>query len=161
MVLLYDECHNLDADGSIDMPMIDVSLPADLLPAGADAALAEELAAALLRAEGAPLAEPYLSNTGVYVHRLEPTAVHTAAGAGARTVRVEVLTPPGALTRDGQRELVRAATRIVAEHVGDPSQAERTWVLLREAAEGGWGALGVALGAEEFAALRSARTADA
>ena len=139
------------------MPMIDVTLPDDLLPPAADAALARELAEALLRAERAPLAEPYLSNTGVHVHRLAPTAVHTAATSPARTVRVEVLTPPGALSRDGQRELVADATSIVARHVGDPTQAERTWVLLREAAEGGWGVLGIALGADDFAALRAAR----
>jgi hypothetical protein len=36
---------------------------------------------------------------------------------------------------------------------GDPTQAGRTWVLLTEAAEGGWGLAGTAFGREEFAAL--------
>ena len=80
-------------------------------------------------------------------------AVGTAGGAGARTVRVQVLTPPGALTREGQRSLVAEATRIVADVSGDPSQPARTWVLLTEAAEGGWGIAGTAFGREEFAAL--------
>ena len=143
------------------MPMIDVTLPSDLLPSGADAPLAADLAAALLRAERAPFEEPYLSNTGVYVHRLPADAVHTAAGARARTVRVEILTPPAALDRTGQREVVREITEIVARHVGDPAQAGRTWVLLSEAAEGGWGVLGTALGTDDFAALRAARHAHA
>jgi len=41
----------------------------------------------------------------------------------------------------------------VARIAGDPSQAARTWVLLSEAAEGGWGIAGTAFGREEFAAL--------
>jgi phenylpyruvate tautomerase PptA (4-oxalocrotonate tautomerase family) len=64
-----------------------------------------------------------------------------------------VLTPPAALNRDGQRQLVAEATEIVAKVAGDPSQAGRTWVLLTEAAEGGWGIAGTAFGRAEFAAL--------
>jgi phenylpyruvate tautomerase PptA (4-oxalocrotonate tautomerase family) len=139
--------------------MIDLTAPADLLAEDGVATLSRRLAEALLRAEGAPLAEPYLANTGVFVHRLPAHDVHTAGTERSRTVRIEVLTPPGALDRSGQRQLVEDATRIVADHVGDPSQAARTWVLLREAAEGGWGVSGIALGAEEFSALRAAREA--
>jgi hypothetical protein len=36
---------------------------------------------------------------------------------------------------------------------GDSSQVARTWVLLTEAAEGGWGIAGAAFGRDEFAAL--------
>ncbi|GAA3254119.1 4-oxalocrotonate tautomerase family protein [Dactylosporangium siamense] len=136
------------------MPMIDVYAPADLFPAGSDRTLAAQLTAALLRAEG--VAEPgpaHLDNTGAYLHRMPAPSVHTAATDEARTVRVQVLTPPGALTREGQRALVADATRIVAEVSADPSQPARTWVLLTEAAEGGWGIAGTAFGREEFAAL--------
>jgi hypothetical protein len=44
-------------------------------------------------------------------------------------------------------------TQIVARIAADPSQGGRTWVLLTEAAEGGWGIAGTAFGREEFAAL--------
>jgi len=44
-------------------------------------------------------------------------------------------------------------TEIVTKISGDPTQAGRTWVILTEAAEGGWGMLGTAFGKEEFAAL--------
>ena len=136
------------------MPMIDVYAAADLFPEGADRALAEELTAALLRAEGVTAPGPaHINNTGAYIHRMPASAVHTAATDSARTVRVEVITPPGILTRDGQRRLVADATEIVARIAGDPSQAGRTWVLLSEAAEGGWGIAGTAFGREEFAAL--------
>jgi phenylpyruvate tautomerase PptA (4-oxalocrotonate tautomerase family) len=66
-----------------------------------------------------------------------------------------VITPPGALTRDGQKKLVKEATAIVADITGDETQAIRTWVLLSEVAEGGWGIAGTAFGKEEFAALLS------
>jgi phenylpyruvate tautomerase PptA (4-oxalocrotonate tautomerase family) len=139
------------------MPMIDVYAPADLFPAGADRSLAELLTAALLRAEGVQTPTPaHLNNTGAYIHRMPPETVHTAATDGSRTVRVQVLTPPGALTREGQKSLVADATEIVAKVSGDPSQAGRTWVLLTESAEGGWGIAGTAFGQAEFAALRSA-----
>jgi phenylpyruvate tautomerase PptA (4-oxalocrotonate tautomerase family) len=68
-------------------------------------------------------------------------------------VRIQVLTPPGALNRTGQRSFVADATAIVARIAGDPTQTTRTWVLLAEAAEGGWGIGGTAFGREEFAAL--------
>jgi phenylpyruvate tautomerase PptA (4-oxalocrotonate tautomerase family) len=136
------------------MPMIDVYASADLFPAGADRQLAEELTAALLKAEG--VAEPgptHTNNTGAYIHRMPPTAVNTAAQGSARTVRVQVLTPPGVLTREGQKQLVAEATQIIAKISGDPSQAGRTWVLLTEGAEGGWGIAGTAFGKAEFASL--------
>jgi len=140
------------------MPMIDVYAPANLFPAGTDRALAQELTAALLRAEGVATPGPtHLNNTGAYIHRMEPSAVHTAGTDAARTVRVQVVTPPGVLNRAAQKQFVAEATQIVAKIAGDPAQATRTWVLLTEAAEGGWGIAGTAFGREEFAALAKPR----
>jgi phenylpyruvate tautomerase PptA (4-oxalocrotonate tautomerase family) len=48
---------------------------------------------------------------------------------------------------------VKEATEIVATLSGDATQAGRTWVILTEAAEGGWGMLGTAFGRQEFTAL--------
>jgi phenylpyruvate tautomerase PptA (4-oxalocrotonate tautomerase family) len=136
------------------VPMIDVYAASDLFPEESDRSLAAELTAALLRAEGVttPTAV-HLENTGAYIHRMPASTVHTAGTDSARTVRVQVVTPPAALTREGQKQLVAEATQIVARISGDPSQARRTWVLLTEAAEGGWGIAGTAFGREEFAAL--------
>jgi hypothetical protein len=88
------------------MLMIDVYAAADILPLDADRRLAEELTAALLKAEGVISPAPTQTrNTGAYIHRLSPSAVNTAAQGNARTVRVQVLTPPGVLSREGQKHL--------------------------------------------------------
>jgi phenylpyruvate tautomerase PptA (4-oxalocrotonate tautomerase family) len=136
------------------MPMIDVYAAADLFPADADRQLAEELTGALLKAEGVTNPGPtHTQNTGAYIHRMPTAAVNTAAQGSARTVRVQIVTPPGVLNREGQRQLVAEATQIVAKIARDQTQVARTWVLLTEAAEGGWGIAGTAFGKEEFSAL--------
>ena len=136
------------------MPMIDVYAPSDLFPAGTDGKLGRELTMAVLRAEGVKTPGPfYLNNTAAFIHKMDPHTVHTAATDSARTVRVQIITSPGALTRDGQKQLVKEVTGIVAEVSGDSTQAGRTWVLLTEAAEGGWGLSGTAFGRQEFADL--------
>jgi phenylpyruvate tautomerase PptA (4-oxalocrotonate tautomerase family) len=143
------------------MPMIDVYAPADLFPSGADAELGDELTRAVLRAEGVASPGPFhLDNTAAFIHRLPASAISTAATPSARSVRVQVITPPGSLNREGQRQLVREATAIVTRISGDEGQAARTWVILSEAAEGGWGLAGTAFGVEEFTAL-AARAAAA
>jgi phenylpyruvate tautomerase PptA (4-oxalocrotonate tautomerase family) len=138
------------------MPMIDVYAPANIFQAELDEELANQLTHAVLRAEG--VAAPgafHLDNTAAFIHRMPASAISTANTAGARVVRVQVITPPGSLNRDGQRQLTKEATEIVANLAGDPTLAQRTWVILTEAAEGGWGLFGTAFGVEEFAALRA------
>ena len=143
------------------MPMIDVYAPAELFPSGADAELGDELTRAVLRAEGVTSPGPFhLDNTAAFIHRLPASAISTAATPSAQTVRVQVITPPGSLNREGQRQLVREATAIVTRISGDEGQAARTWVILSEAAEGGWGLAWTAFGVEEFTAL-AARAAAA
>ncbi len=57
-------------------------------------------------------------------------------------MRVQVLTPIGVLDRDKQLGVVKEITEIVAAAAGDPELTERTWVLLTESPEGGWGIAG-------------------
>lgn len=122
------------------MPMFDLYAPNDLFPAGTNRQLAEELTLALLHAQGVVTPNAYnLANTAAYIHLLEPEEVHTAGTDKARTVRVQVLLPPGGLTEEGKNQLHAEATEIVTKISGDPTQKDRTWVLITEAAENGWG----------------------
>jgi hypothetical protein len=57
---------------------------------------------------------------------MEPTALQTAAQPLARAVRVQIITPPGVLSRASQKQLVKDATAIIADACGDPAQADRT-----------------------------------
>jgi phenylpyruvate tautomerase PptA (4-oxalocrotonate tautomerase family) len=133
------------------MPIIDVYAPADLFPHDSDRALAEQLAAVAMRAEGVPSPAPQAVRdvTGVYIHRLPPSAVHTASTDSARIVRLQVTIGAGGLDRAGQKALVADATEIVTRISGDPTQAARTWVVITEAMEGGWGINGHAYGKGE------------
>ena len=143
------------------MPMIDVYAPADLFPADADATLGDELTHAVLRAEGVASPGPFhLDNTAAFIHRLPASAISTASTPSSRTVRIQIITPPGSLNREGQRQIVREATEIVSRIAGAEGPTVRTWVILSEAAEGGWGLAGTAFGVEEFGAL-AARAAAA
>src|SRR6185436_13300879 len=90
------------------MPMIDVYAPSELFPADADATLGAELTHAVLRAEGVATPGPvHLENTAAFIHRLPASAISTGAAQPARAVRIQIVTPPGALKRDGQRQLTR------------------------------------------------------
>jgi phenylpyruvate tautomerase PptA (4-oxalocrotonate tautomerase family) len=80
------------------------------------------------------------------------TSSGVPAGHGTSDyVRVQVLTPKGVLDRDKQLGVVRDLTDIVARAAGDPSLAGRTWVLLTESPDGGWGLAGHANTNEDIA----------
>ena len=73
---------------------------------------------------------------------------------------MQVLTPVGVLDRDKQLGVVRDLTDIVAAAASDPTLTERTWVLITESPEGGWGVRGHAnTGADIAAAARAELTA--
>lgn len=82
------------------------------------------------------------------------------SGRGATYVRVQVLTNAGALNRDKQLAVVERLTGIVADAAGDRSLADRTWVLLTEAPDGGWGLAGHANTNEELIAAARAQIAE-
>jgi phenylpyruvate tautomerase PptA (4-oxalocrotonate tautomerase family) len=100
--------------------------------------LAKDLAAAMMRWEGVPEISLFLDNTAAFVHELDPDALANAVG-DSNYVRVQILTPVGVLDRDKQLGVVKEMTGIIAAAAGDPSLVERTWVLITEAPEGGWG----------------------
>ena len=139
------------------MPMIDVYAAAGTFP---DAhALAQQLAAALMAVEQVPDIPMFRQNTAAFVH--EMPASHLSNVDGDSTyVRVQVLTNHGALDRDKQLAVVERLTSIVADAAGDPSLAQRTWVLLTEAPDGGWGLAGRANTNADLVAAARAQIAE-
>jgi phenylpyruvate tautomerase PptA (4-oxalocrotonate tautomerase family) len=100
--------------------------------------LAKDLANAVMRWEKVPPISLFENNTAAFIHDLPDDAISNAAGS-SNYVRVQVLTPIGVLDRDKQLGVVRELTDIVAAAANDPSLVDRTWVLITESPEGGWG----------------------
>jgi len=118
------------------MPMIDVYAATGTFKD--KRGLATSLAAAMMRWEGVPEISLFLDNTAAFIHDLDPDALANAAG-DSNYVRVQILTPVGVLDRDKQLGVVKEMTDIVASAAGDTSLTQRTWVLITESPEGGWG----------------------
>jgi phenylpyruvate tautomerase PptA (4-oxalocrotonate tautomerase family) len=134
------------------MPMIDVYAVTGTF--SDKHTLANDLANAVMRWEQVPPIALFSDNTAAFVHDLPADSISNAAGAN-NYVRVQVLTPVGVLDRDKQLGVVQELTDIVAAAAGDPTLSERTWVLITESPEGGWGIGGHAnTGADIAAAAR-------
>ena len=118
------------------MPMIDVYAAEGTFASQHD--LAQQLAAAVMRWEQVPPIPLFENNTAAFVHDLPGEAISNVAG-DSNYVRVQVLTPAGVLDRDKQLGVVRELTDIVATAARDATLASRTWVLITESPDGGWG----------------------
>src|SRR5579862_9399618 len=138
------------------MPMIDVYAAEGTFTN--KHALAQDLAKAIMRWEQVPEIPLFSDNTAAFVHDLPADAISNAAGNG-NYIRVQVLTPIGVLDRDKQLGVVTELTEIVAAAAGDPGYAERTWMLITESPEGGWGIAGHANTNADIAALARAALA--
>ena len=124
--------------------------------------LAAAAAATVMRVEGVPDIPMFRKNTAAFVHNLSSACISNVDG-DHDYVRVQVLTNAGALDRDKQLAVVAELTQLVTTASGDPAMADRTWVLLTEAPEGGWGLHGhahtnaelVQAARDEIAALKA------
>jgi phenylpyruvate tautomerase PptA (4-oxalocrotonate tautomerase family) len=121
------------------MPMIDVYATSGTFKD--PNALARDLAETLMKIEQVPNIPMFRKNTAGIVHELSDGALSNVDGDG-NYVRVQVLTNAGALNREKQLAVVSQFTDLVAAAAGDASLKTRTWVLLTEAVEGGWGLAG-------------------
>ena len=131
------------------MPMIDVYASAGTF--GDPNALAQRLAAALMRIEEVPELPMFRNNTAAFIHALPGGSIAKCRGASARPGAPN----SGALDRPKQLAVVEQFTDIVADAARRPELKERTWVLLTEAPDGGWGLWGHAhTNAELVAAAR-------
>jgi len=135
------------------MPMIDVYAAAGTFDD--PKALARDLATALMRVEQVPDITLFRNNTAAFIHQMPANALSNVAGDADR-IRIQVLTNAAALDREKQLAAVAELTRVASEAANDPSSAERTWVLLTEAPDGGWGIGGHAYLNEEL--IAAART---
>jgi phenylpyruvate tautomerase PptA (4-oxalocrotonate tautomerase family) len=147
------------------MPMIDVYATAGTF--ADEHRLAVDLATALMTIEQVPDIPMFRQNTAAFIHDLPAGSLSNVDGDGSY-VRIQVLTNAGALDRGKQLAVVDRLTSIAADAAGDPGLTSRTWVLLTEAPDGGWGLAGhantnqelVAAAREQIASLQAGRPAD-
>ncbi len=138
------------------MPMIDVYAAAGTF--AGQHQLAADLAAALMKIEQVPDIPMFRKNTAAFIHDLPSDSLSNVDG-DTTYVRVQVLTNEGALDRDKELAVVAQFTGLIASAAGDPTLAERTWVLLTEAKDGGWGLGGHAYTNAELVAAARAQIA--
>jgi phenylpyruvate tautomerase PptA (4-oxalocrotonate tautomerase family) len=136
--------------------MIDIYAPAGTFadPHG----LARDAAATVMRVEAVPEIPMFRENTAAFVHELPAASISDVTGSAVH-VRVQVLTNAGALDREKQVALTTQLTALVVAASGNPELERRTWVLLTEAAAGGWGLWGHAHTNEELVAAARAEIA--
>lgn len=139
------------------MPMIDVYAVVGTFPD--KHRLAVDLATAVMTIEQVPDIPMFRQNTAAFIHDLPAGSLSNVDGEGAY-VRIQVLTNAGALDRGKQLAVVERLTNIAAEAAGDPTLASRTWVLLTEAPDGGWGLSGHANTNDELVSAARAQVAE-
>jgi phenylpyruvate tautomerase PptA (4-oxalocrotonate tautomerase family) len=138
------------------MPMIDIYAAAGTF---ADThQLAVDAASTVKTIEQVPDIPMFRKNTAAFVHELASACLANVDG-DRNYVRVQVLTNKGALDRDKQIAVVRQLTDLISTAANDPTLRERTWVLLTEAPEGGWGLWGHAHTNEEIVGAARAEIA--
>jgi phenylpyruvate tautomerase PptA (4-oxalocrotonate tautomerase family) len=139
------------------MPMIDVYATAGTFPD--KHRLAVDLATAVMTIEQVPDIPMFRQNTAAFIHDLPPASLSNVDG-DSNYVRIQVLTNSGALDRAKQLAVVEQLTNIAADAASDPALGSRTWVLLTEAPDGGWGLNGHANTNEELVAAARAQIAE-
>ena len=135
------------------MPMIDIYAVAGTFANPKQ--LAIDAANTVKTIEGVPDIPMFRQNTAAFVHEL-PQGTLANVNGDETYVRVQVLTNEGALNREKQIAVVEQLTQLVSKAANDETLKDRTWVLLTEAKEGGWGLWGHAHTNDELVAAARA-----
>ncbi|MFG2963369.1 4-oxalocrotonate tautomerase family protein [Streptomyces sp. NPDC048288] len=143
------------------MPLIRLTAPTGSLTEAGRRTVQRDLAAVLLRWEGAP--DTPFFRAQAWSHLVElPEGAQTTAEDDAPRFLVDVTVPEGALSERRRAGLVEDATRTVLEAAGlTAADALRVWVLVHEQPDGTWGAGGSVVRYADLVALAKGDRADA
>ncbi|MFH8294878.1 4-oxalocrotonate tautomerase family protein [Streptomyces sp. NPDC018059] len=135
------------------MPMIRLTVPVGALTEEGRTTVQGDLAAVLLRWEGAPDTAFFRAQAWSYLVELPECAQRTAEDDAPRLL-VEVTVPQGALSERRKTGLVEDATKTVLAAAGlTADDALRVWVLVHEQPDGTWGAGGSVIRYADLVAL--------
>jgi phenylpyruvate tautomerase PptA (4-oxalocrotonate tautomerase family) len=138
------------------MPMIDIYATVGTFTDARK--LAADAVALVKGVEKVPDIPMFRQNTAAFIHEMAAGTIANVDGDGGY-VRVQVLTNAGALDREKQIAVVPQLTDLVAAAANDPGLKKRTWLVLTEAAQGGWGLRGHAHTNDELFAAAKAEIA--
>ncbi|MEU0246075.1 tautomerase family protein [Streptomyces sp. NPDC006235] len=143
------------------MPMIKLTVPTGALTDQGRTTVQRDLAAVLLRWEGAPDTAFFRAQAWSYLVEL-PEGAQTTAEDDAPRFLVEVVVPQGALSERRKAGLVAEATQTVLGAAGlGPEDTPRVWVLVDEQPDGTWGAGGSVVRYADLVALAKGQRTDA
>ncbi|RZB17493.1 4-oxalocrotonate tautomerase [Streptomyces sp. F001] len=143
------------------MPMIRLTAPTGSLTEQGRTTIQRDLAAVLLRWEGAPDTAFFRAQAWSYLVEL-PESAQTTAEDDAPRFLVEVTVPQGALSERRKAGLVEDATKTVLAAAGlTADDALRVWVLVHEQPDGTWGAGGSVVRYADLVALAKGQRTDA
>jgi phenylpyruvate tautomerase PptA (4-oxalocrotonate tautomerase family) len=126
------------------MPMIELDLPADAIPAAALPGLADALTASLLRRRGVPDTPASRANVWTFVRTYGAEQLFVGgAGADRPVLCARVSIVEGGMGDADKEGLVAEFTQQLLGACGERlAEPERVWVLVAEVPDGNWGAGG-------------------
>ena len=135
------------------MPMIRLTVPSGSLTEEGRKTVQRDLAAVLLRWEGAPDTAFFRAQAWSYLVEL-PEGAQTTAEDDEPRFLVDVTVPQGALSERRKAGLVQDATKTVLAAAGlSEADVLRVWVLVHEQPDGTWGAGGSVIRYADLVAL--------
>ncbi len=143
------------------MPLMELTYEEGALTPEARDQLVENLTTNLLKAEGAPNTEFFRSVTWVLINERPAALTYAGDKPGAGVVKLDVITPEGALNDDRREQMIQAGTATIREAFGIADEdALKVWVLCRDVVDGGWGAGGNMIHYKELVQIAEAQRAE-
>jgi len=143
------------------MPLMELTYQEGALTPEARDQLVEDLTTNLLKAEGAPNTEFFRSVTWVLINERPAELVYAGDKSAAGVVKLDVVTPEGALNDDRRAQMIEAGTSTLREAFGIADEdALKVWVLCRDVVDGGWGAGGNVIHYKELVEIAKAQRAE-
>lgn len=140
------------------MPLMELTYQEGALTPDARDQLVEDLTTNLLKAEGAPNTEFFRSVTWVLINERPAALTYAGDKSGARVVKLDVVTPEGALNDERRALMIEAGTATIREAFGiEDADALKVWVLCRDVVDGGWGAGGNVIHYKELVEIAKAQ----
>ncbi|MCB0830523.1 MAG: tautomerase family protein [Solirubrobacterales bacterium] len=140
------------------MPLMELTYQEGAITPEARDQLVEDLTTNLLKAEGAPNTEFFRSVTWVLINERPAQLTYAGDRPGAGVVKLDVVTPEGALNDERRGQMIQAGTATIRDAFGIADQdALKVWVLCRDVVDGGWGAGGNVIHYKELVEIAKAQ----